>query len=78
MRLFEWEKQLESLFLKEIQGLRLDVGFEDSWVWKDGELLRYLVNSAYVFLRKDSEGEHKYLYDKFWRCKSLSSAQVIA
>jgi len=62
----------------EIQGMRPDVGIEDSLVWKDGEFLRYLVNSSYVVLRKGVEGGNKYFFLQVWRCKALPSAQVTA
>ena len=67
---------MESQFLQELQGLRLDLEKEDSWIWKDVEFLAYSVKSAYVSLRREIEGENRIVYDKFWRCKALPSAHV--
>jgi len=51
---------------------------DDSWVWKDGELSSYSVNSAYAFLRGELEGGNNSMYVKFWKSKALSSAHITA
>ena len=67
-----------SHFFQVMQGLGLDLEEEDSWVWKVGKFQTYTVNSSYVSLRRDQEGEKSYAYNKFWRCKALSSALITA
>jgi len=67
--LFEWEKDLESELLPELQGLRLELELEDCWVWKDSECSSYSANSAYVFLRGEFEGGNSSMYENFRRLK---------
>jgi len=49
---------------------------EDSWVWKYGDFSTYSVNSAYVSLRGELEGENTSVYENFWRIKAFPSAHV--
>ena len=65
-----------SHFFQVLQGLRLDLEEEDSWVWKVGKFQTYTINFAYVSLRRVREGEKSYAYNKFWRCKVLPSAHL--
>ena len=56
----------------------LDLEKEDSWVWKDGEGLSYIVNYAYNRLRRGREGENAIVFKQLWRCKALPSTLVTA
>jgi len=51
------KKQLVCQFFQVIQGLSFDLDKEDSWIWKGGEVVSYIVNSTYNRLRGDWEGE---------------------
>ncbi|XP_068483632.1 uncharacterized protein [Phaseolus vulgaris] len=75
---FEWEKPLVEQFFQLLQGVKLESGKADCWIWKAGGFHTFTVNSAYIQVRKDRVGEVSPNYSKLWRCKALPSALVTA
>jgi len=51
---------------------------KDSWVWKEGEKLKYSVKSAYRILRSELRGEERFSYEYFWSIKASLSMQTVA
>ena len=49
-------------FSQVVQGVSLDLEKEDSWAWKDEEVLHYTVKFAYNRLRGGREGENTYVF----------------
>ena len=62
--------QLSQLLLEA----RVAPGEADSWIWKEGGLQTFSVNSAYNLVRKDKEADSSPIYCKLWRCKAVPSA----
>jgi len=76
--LFDWEKLLEEQLSQLLQGVKMDVGEVDSWVWKAEGSQSFTVNSAYSKVRRVSDGESSPTYSRLWRCKALPSAVFLA
>ena len=76
--LFDWEKLLEEQLSQLLQGVKMDVGGVDSWVWKVEGSQSFTVNSAYIKVRRVSDGESSPIYCRLWRCKALPSAVFLA
>jgi len=51
---------------------------EDWWVWKESETTEYTVNSTYIILKDDEQGEVVAMYEGFWRIKAQPSAHLTA
>jgi len=74
--LFYWEKAQEFQLMQDLQGSRLVLGKEVSWVWKDDANLGYSISSAYSILRKSCISEGSPLFEGFWKIKALPSASL--
>jgi len=61
-----------------LQGVKMDAGGVDSWFWKVEGYQSFTVNSAYIKVRRVSDGEFSPIYCRLWRCKVLSSAVFLA
>ena len=61
-----------------LQGVKMDVGGVDSWVWKAEGSQSFTVNSAYNKVRRVSDGESSPIYCRLWRCKALPSVVFLA
>jgi len=47
-------------------------------IWRDDEKMSFSVKSAYNSLKKEVRGDDRALFERFWKVKSLTFAQVIA
>jgi len=75
---YDWEKSLVEQLFQMLQGVKLELGEADSWVWKVGGLQTFTINSIYVQVRRDRVGKISPVYSKLWRCKALPSALFTA
>jgi len=75
--LFDWEKTQVCQLHEEVSGLGLELGFIDWWSCKGSMPPVYSMKSAYSVLRGEGKGEFSYLYNLFWKCKVLPTAQVL-
>ena len=76
--LFDCEKLLEEQLSQLLQGIKMDAAGVDSWVWKAEGSQSFIVNSAYIKVRRVSDGEFSPIYCRLWRCKTLPSAVFLA
>ena len=75
---FEWEKSMAEQLSQLLLEARIDPGEVDSWMWKEGGLQTFSVNSAYNLVRKDNEEDSFPIFSKLWRCKAVPSAMLTA
>jgi len=64
--------------LEVVQDFVLDLDKVDKWTWKEVANFEFSVKPAYVFLKGDSEGEHRHFFKDFWRIKAFLSAHLVA
>jgi len=63
---------------QEVQGVSLNLEKEGGWEWKEGEEVGYSVKAGYLRLRGGRVGEREGDFMKFWKCKVVPSAHVMA